>query len=89
MAACWDNVAADAVVSHALDTAPTFATSASVLKPSFSESVADPDLRRINALVADVVSRERSYECHHCGFRAKQFYWQCPGCKHWETLPYG
>ena len=84
-----DNIAADVFVSHALEKAPTLAVSALVLKQKFSESVADPDLQRINAIVADVVSRERSYECHHCGFRAKQFYWQCPGCKHWETLPYG
>lgn len=25
------------------------------------------------------------YRCDHCGFRARQFYWRCPGCNGWET----
>ncbi|TMS59886.1 lipopolysaccharide assembly protein LapB [Imbroritus primus] len=25
------------------------------------------------------------YTCHECGFRARLFYWQCPGCSRWET----
>ncbi|AIL32912.1 lipopolysaccharide assembly protein LapB [Basilea psittacipulmonis] len=25
------------------------------------------------------------YHCHSCGFDAKIFYWQCPGCNKWET----
>ena len=25
------------------------------------------------------------YTCQNCGFRARLFYWQCPGCGHWES----
>ncbi len=25
------------------------------------------------------------YTCSSCGFRAKRFYWQCPGCNHWDV----
>lgn len=25
------------------------------------------------------------YVCRDCGFRARFFYWQCPGCRGWET----
>ena len=25
------------------------------------------------------------YTCQSCGFRARLFYWQCPGCSGWET----
>jgi lipopolysaccharide assembly protein B len=25
------------------------------------------------------------FGCRVCGFQAKQFYWQCPGCHGWET----
>ncbi len=25
------------------------------------------------------------YTCSNCGFRAKRFYWQCPGCNHWDV----
>jgi len=25
------------------------------------------------------------YACRQCGFQARNFYWQCPGCHDWET----
>ena len=25
------------------------------------------------------------YTCTNCGFKARQFYWHCPGCSNWET----
>ena len=25
------------------------------------------------------------YTCGSCGFRARRFYWQCPGCNHWDA----
>ena len=25
------------------------------------------------------------YTCGNCGFRARRFYWQCPGCNNWEA----
>ena len=25
------------------------------------------------------------YTCGNCGFRARRYYWQCPGCNHWEA----
>ncbi|KAA6118861.1 lipopolysaccharide assembly protein LapB [Cupriavidus cauae] len=25
------------------------------------------------------------YTCRECGFRARLFYWQCPGCNRWES----
>lgn len=27
------------------------------------------------------------YVCTNCGFKAHQFYWQCPGCAKWESYP--
>lgn len=41
------------------------------------------------ALVHQLVSRHTKrldrYACRICGFQARQFYWQCPGCHGWET----
>ena len=25
------------------------------------------------------------YRCGKCGFRARDFHWQCPGCSQWDT----
>jgi len=26
------------------------------------------------------------YLCENCGFKARQFFWQCPACGGWETF---
>ncbi|HHM05819.1 MAG TPA: lipopolysaccharide assembly protein LapB [Gammaproteobacteria bacterium] len=26
------------------------------------------------------------YQCDQCGFMGKSLYWQCPGCKHWNSV---
>ncbi|MFA7241247.1 MAG: lipopolysaccharide assembly protein LapB [Sulfuricellaceae bacterium] len=27
------------------------------------------------------------YRCEKCGFKARQYFWQCPACGGWETFP--
>jgi len=43
------------------------------------------DLELVKGLVAAHIKRLGMYKCEHCGFRAKQYYWRCPGCLKWET----
>ncbi len=43
------------------------------------------DLELVKGLVAQHIKRLGMYKCDHCGFRAKQYYWRCPGCLKWET----
>ncbi len=31
------------------------------------------------------VRRLSRYQCGHCGFKARSFYWQCPGCNRWDS----
>jgi len=38
-------------------------------------------------LVHKQVSRRVYYQCVHCGFKARQFFWQCPACARWESIP--
>ncbi len=45
------------------------------------------DLSFVRNLVQRYASRLSRYQCNHCGFEARQFYWQCPGCHQWETYP--
>jgi lipopolysaccharide biosynthesis regulator YciM len=33
------------------------------------------------------VGRLSRHVCANCGFRARQFHWQCPGCARWDTFP--
>jgi lipopolysaccharide assembly protein B len=43
------------------------------------------DLELVKNLVSQHIKRLGMYRCEQCGFRAKQYYWRCPGCGKWET----
>ncbi|MCZ7564797.1 MAG: lipopolysaccharide assembly protein LapB [Burkholderiales bacterium] len=46
-----------------------------------------PELEMVRSLVHGHTRRLARYRCETCGFRARQFYWQCPACGGWETYP--
>ncbi len=43
------------------------------------------ELSMVKSLVGGYARKLARYRCSHCGFQAKQFYWQCPGCSQWES----
>jgi lipopolysaccharide assembly protein B len=43
------------------------------------------DLELVKGLVSQHIKRLGMYKCDVCGFRARQYYWRCPGCQKWET----
>ena len=45
------------------------------------------DLELMRQLVHGHTRRLARYRCEACGFKARQFYWQCPACGGWETFP--
>lgn len=44
-----------------------------------------PELAMVKDLVHGYALKLARYQCGQCGFKARQFYWQCPGCNRWET----
>jgi lipopolysaccharide biosynthesis regulator YciM len=43
------------------------------------------DLTLLRSLIHKHTQRLDRYACRNCGFQARRFYWQCPGCNAWET----
>jgi len=43
------------------------------------------DLTLLRSLIHKHTQRLDRYACRSCGFQARRFYWQCPGCNAWET----
>ncbi|HEU0230643.1 MAG TPA: lipopolysaccharide assembly protein LapB [Burkholderiaceae bacterium] len=43
------------------------------------------DLGLLRTLIHKHIQRLDRYSCRVCGFEARHFYWQCPGCSSWET----
>ena len=37
-------------------------------------------------LVHRQVSQDANFLCGNCGFKSRQFFWQCPACARWETI---
>jgi lipopolysaccharide biosynthesis regulator YciM len=45
------------------------------------------DLQLMKNLVHSHAQALAVYLCSSCGFKARQFFWQCPACGGWETFP--
>jgi lipopolysaccharide biosynthesis regulator YciM len=45
------------------------------------------DIEMVKSLVQTHTRKLARYRCDNCGFKARQFYWQCPACNGWETYP--
>ena len=43
------------------------------------------ELELTQQLIRKQALRLSRYVCRNCGFKARQFYWHCPGCNQWDT----
>src|SRR5690606_10573695 len=50
-----------------------------------ADIAAGADLSLLRSLIHKHTQRLDRYACRVCGFEARHFYWQCPGCNSWET----
>ena len=45
------------------------------------------DIQLMQQTVRNAIGNRAAYHCNQCGFRARQYHWQCPACNAWESLP--
>ncbi|MDH5178770.1 MAG: lipopolysaccharide assembly protein LapB [Gammaproteobacteria bacterium] len=50
-----------------------------------SEAVRDK-LQVLKDVTEKMLAGKPIYKCHGCGFSSKQLYWQCPGCRTWDSI---
>lgn len=81
--------AANQLVSDELRRTPTLLGLDKLLEARLMEAPPEvrPELSLVKNLVHGYTQKLARYQCGHCGFKARQFYWQCPGCSQWETYP--
>jgi len=81
--------AAKQLVSNELRRTPTLLGLDKFLEARLMDAPANvmPELSMVKNLVHSYTQKLARYQCSHCGFKARQFYWQCPGCSKWETYP--
>ena len=46
----------------------------------------EPRLALLHQLTDQLLRGRPVYQCQHCGFPAKSLHWQCPGCRHWDSV---
>jgi lipopolysaccharide biosynthesis regulator YciM len=47
----------------------------------------DAELDLLRSLIHTQTRKLARYRCSKCGFRAREFHWQCPGCTNWDSYP--
>lgn len=55
------------------------------MKAALRRSDEQAEVELAQRLIQAQARRLSRYVCSHCGFKARQFYWQCPGCNRWDT----
>lgn len=53
--------------------------------PVAEKIAAGADLGLLRSIIHKHTQRLDRYSCRVCGFEARHYYWQCPGCNSWET----
>jgi lipopolysaccharide biosynthesis regulator YciM len=56
------------------------------LSLSRSEGAAHENLLLLKNMTDQLLENKPVYQCRECGFYGKMLHWQCPGCKHWNTV---
>ena len=56
------------------------------LSLSRAEGVAHANLSILKNMTEQLLENKPVYKCRDCGFCGKSLHWQCPGCKHWNTV---
>jgi lipopolysaccharide biosynthesis regulator YciM len=83
--------AANAMLSDVMQHSPTLIALSKMAETrlALEEGSASPErlleLQSILKLLRQRTTSLARYTCGNCGFRARRFYWQCPGCNHWEA----
>jgi len=79
--------AAHTLARHQMQTSPNVAGMTRLLEAQVAtaEEPRRSELELMRTLVKQRTKNLPRYTCQNCGFRARLFYWQCPGCSGWET----
>lgn len=51
-----------------------------------SKGAAHDNLLILKNMTDQLLENKPVYKCVDCGFNGKSLHWQCPGCKHWNSI---
>jgi lipopolysaccharide biosynthesis regulator YciM len=85
--AAWESpAAAEALLREELQRHPSLAGFERLLA-SRAAAFGDAPVEQLHALIKAQARKLARFRCSKCGFRAREFHWQCPGCSSWDSYP--
>lgn len=84
----WESpVAAEALLRDELQRHPSLLGFERLLASRSGAALGDVTFDQLRALIQAQTRKLARYRCSKCGFRAREFDWQCPGCSSWDSYP--
>ncbi len=84
----WEGAAqAEALLREELKRHPSLLGFERLLAIRSGQDQADPELVLLRGLIQMQAQKVARYRCGRCGFRSRDFYWNCPGCANWDSYP--
>lgn len=84
----WESAAAaETLLRQELKRNPSLLGFERLLALRSNDASDDTELAQLRTLLATHTKRLARYRCSKCGFRAREFHWQCPGCSSWDSYP--
>jgi len=56
------------------------------LQVDLSEGTTREKLQLLHGLTIRLLKDKPVYRCGHCGYAGKVLHWQCPSCRHWDSI---
>jgi lipopolysaccharide biosynthesis regulator YciM len=86
--AAWDSpVAAAALLREELQRRPSLLGFERLLASRPPAASGELPVPQLHGLIQAQLRKLARYRCGKCGFRAREFHWQCPGCSSWDSYP--
>jgi lipopolysaccharide biosynthesis regulator YciM len=84
----WEGAAAaEQLLRDELRRHPTLLGFERLLAARSAAAKGDAELDLLRSLIHAQTRKLARYRCSKCGFRAREFHWQCPGCTSWDSYP--
>jgi lipopolysaccharide biosynthesis regulator YciM len=84
----WEGAAAaEQLVAEELKRHPSLLGFERLAEARLALNPGDEELASMSTLLKGHARKLARYRCSKCGFRAREYHWNCPGCTGWDTYP--
>jgi lipopolysaccharide biosynthesis regulator YciM len=84
----WEGpAAAEVLVADELKRHPSLLGFERLAEARLALNPGDAELASMSALLKGHARKLARYRCGKCGFRTREYHWNCPGCSSWDSYP--